>query len=261
MDITFTIAFIVHTGHEIMGLTIPQNLEALCGSTRERFDVILVADGVTSESDKCRLLRAAESWGIDEVRFRSRRRNCAGGDPSNNGHFHTLSLKTPYLITLEEDVVVFRLDRSFDVLAEFRGLFERHPRLPIATRMDDSDCWVWKLEDSGREIEPGIPSVNRVASHFLAYATARMVPFIDAASYSPEMFHDETETWFNYEDLLSAAFAEPAGPGIAFVRKFPIRVFHCDRKVAEGSPYYTKDLETKLGEFHALKWKAENGHV
>jgi hypothetical protein len=259
MNVSFTIAFIVHTGHEIMSLTIPQNIEALCGYTCERFDLILIADGVTNHADRCKLLRAADSWGIDEVRFRSRRHNCAGGDPSNNGHFHTLSLKTPYLMTLEEDVVIFLQDRTFDVLAEFRALFDRHPRLALATRMDDSDCWVWKLEQSGPDIEPGVKSVNRVASHFLTYATGRMAGFLRSASYCPEVFYDQSKNWFNYEDLISATFAEPAGPGIAFVQKFPIRVFHCDLKVAEGSPYYTKELTAKVGSFHARKREAGNG--
>jgi hypothetical protein len=249
MKVTFTIAFIVHTGHEIMSLTIPQNLESICGSTRERFDVVLVADGVVNDEDRYRLLRAADRWKIDEVRFRSRLRNCASGDPSNNGHFHTLTNGTPYLITLEEDVAIFRLDPAFDMLAEFRSLFERHEKLVVATRADDHDCWNWKLEATGPDFEPGVLSVNRVASHFLAYSTGRAREALDTPSYCPEVFQDDASSWYNYEDLISRRLSAPAGPGIAFVERFPIRVFHCDRKIAAGSPFYTKELSTKLLEF------------
>ncbi len=254
--ILFTIAFVVHTGHDIMSLTIPQTVEALCASTTERYDLLLVADGVSDARDRDQISANAARWNIDEVRFRSRNRNCATGDPSNNGHFHTLSVRTPYLITIEEDVAVFRLDGGFDVLRELRLLFERHPSLAVATRVDDSDCWCWKLERVATDVEPGISSVNRVASHFLVYSTYRAMQGLTAHAY-PEVFNDTPDAWFNYEDVVSQTFACPHGPGIAFLDRFPIRVFHCDRKSDHNSPFYTKEATVKISEFHARRREVE----
>jgi hypothetical protein len=250
MSIDFTIVFVAHAGHEILERTLPQNLEAICAGTRQRTDVILSVDGYESESvDTGRMLRLARSAGVDEVRFRSRRRNCASGDGSNNGHVHHIVERSPYLLAIEEDVVLFRTDPSFDLLSEVRALFERHPRLAVATRMDDTEDWVWKLAQAGPDFEPGIRSVNRVASHFLLYDVARARRrLLDTGNFRLDFFHDTPDRWMNYEDLVSTTFAEPHGPGIAFLDRFPIRVYHCDRKVAPGSVHYSKDPAVKLAE-------------
>jgi hypothetical protein len=250
MSIDFTIVFVAHANHDIMELTIPQNIEAITAGTRQRFDVVLSIDGY-EDCDLDRVLRGARSWGVDEVRLRSRRRNCASGDGANNGHFHHIVERTPYLLTIEEDVVLFRTDPSFDLLTAFRELFERHPQLCVATRMDDSDVWVWQLEDAAPAIEPGVRSVNRVASHFLVYDIARARNHLrSTGQFRLDVFHDTPDDWMNFEDLISYSFAAPSGPGIAFVDDFPIRVYHCDRKIAPGSPHYSKDPAVKVAEFH-----------
>jgi len=253
MPVTFTIGFICHNDFDLLEKTIPQNLHAICKDTKESYDVILVVDGAEG-IDPSRFLDSVPRWGIDEVRFRWRLRNCAGGDPSNNGHLHILSNKTPYLLTLEGDVVLFKTDSSFDILAEFRALFERHENLALATCMDDYDCWVWKLKDVGPAFELGVQSVNRLSSHFLVYNTERFCKyFIGNKRLSPDLFYEDSKGWFNYEDLLSTTFAYPAGPGIAFVKAFPIKVYHCDIKVEPGSVDYTKDLQIKINEFERRK--------
>jgi len=245
---TFTIGFVCHADLELVDRTIPMNIKSLCEGTKESVDVIVSVDGANAEQ-KAWYLEAATRWGVDEIRFRSRRRNCAGGDPSNNGHAHLLGAKSPYLITLEGDVGLFNLEGpAFDVLAEFRALFERHPTLPLATRMDDTECWVWPLQDAGPPLEAGIRSVNRVSSHFLVYATERIRRVWDVEdTFDITSFTDDGKCGFNYEDYLSR-LARPNGPGIAFVDRFPIRVFHCDRKTNVGSSQYTKDLAVKCAE-------------
>lgn len=258
MPVAFTIDFICHNDFELLEKTIPQNLSALCANTKQSFDVILTVDGA-EKVDAKRFLEAAPRWGIDEVRFRWRGRNCATGDPSNNGHLHTFSDKTPYLVTLEGDIVIFKTDPAFDVLTAFRDLFSRQGQLALATRMDDHDTWVWKLEDAGPEFEPGIRSANRVASHFLVYDTRRARRLLrDEPAGALHKFYDDGEIWFNYEDFLSGIFAQPQGPGIAFVASFPIKVFHCDIKTTEGSVTYTKNLTIKLKEFERRRIEVAN---
>ena len=125
MPNTFTIGFICHNDFELLQRTIPQNLQAICNQTDESYDVVLVVDGAENISPG-KFLEAAEGWGIDELRFRWRHRNCATGDPSNNGHFHLFSDKSPYLLTMEGDVAIFKTDPSFDVLKAFKSLFQQH---------------------------------------------------------------------------------------------------------------------------------------
>lgn len=253
MDVNFTVSFLCHDATDLLEELIPHNMDVLCGNTSESYDVILTVDGAES-TNLDRFLSIAKSCRIDEVRYRYRGRNCADGDPSNNGHLHLFSDKTPYLMTLEGDVVIFKTDPSFDILGAFRRLFQQHGNLCLATRIDDHDCWVWKLEDSGPPFEQGVRSVNRVASHFLVYDTARCRRrFNDKEGLSTRLFHDNQDGWYNYEDFLSHTFSHPEGPGIAHVDRFPIKVFHCDEKIAPGSVYYTKDLRVKSARFSELK--------
>jgi hypothetical protein len=130
-------------------------------------------------------------------------------------------------------------------------VFHMHAHLALATRMDDHQCWAWKLADAGPSLAPGIRSVNRVSSHFLAYDVARVRRQSERLDGST--LYDDGRTWFNYEDWLSAKFAVPRGSGIGFLDRFPIRVFHCDRKRSVGSPFYTGDPAVKLGEFNRRK--------
>ncbi len=249
MPADFTINFICHGDFELLEKTIPQNLKALCNNTDQTYDVIMTVDGIESLDPHC-YLNSAPKWGIDEVRFRWRKNNCAIGDPSNNGHLHTFCDRTPYLLTLEGDIVIFQDNRDFDILSGFRKLFERHERLAVASRMDDHDTWVWKLEDVASPFEPGIRSVNRVASHFLVYQTNRARKVMSREPIlKTDSFYDNGERWFNYEDFISTKFAEPEGPGIAYIEKFPIKVYHCDVKVTKDSVFYSKDIDVKLREF------------
>lgn len=242
----FTINIICHSDVELLRKTLPHNLENLCARSRRSFDVIMTIDGAeTAPIDQ--LLAVAAENGVDEVRMRNRRRNCASGHASNNGHVHAFSDKTRYLLTLEADVAFFNLDSSFDPLDAFAVFFERHPDRPLLHRMDDYSCWVWQLEKVSPDIEHGVWSVNRVSSHFLVYntsATRRIARFPDLHRYRETM-----TDWHNVEDEISHRLCEPAGPGIAFPAAWPIRVFHCDRKLHEGSSHYTQDIQIKLAIF------------
>lgn len=243
----FTIAYVVHADLPLLDLTIPSTLDTLCGGTARSYDLVLVIDGADTAPVGELLTRARGVWGFDEVRVRSRSRHCAGGDPSNNGHAHLVCDKSRFLITVEGDVVAFRTVPGVDVLDLIARTFERCPEMALAYRMDDHDCWEWKLRDQGPPFAPGIRSVNRVASHFLVYDTTRARPVMARAGGIPgDRFHDGDGRWFNYEDWLSGTFAVPAGPGIGYLEDLPIEVYHCDRKLVDGSAYYQRDLATRL---------------
>ncbi len=261
MPTTFTVAFICHGDFPLLERLVPHNLDSLCQGTTETYDTILIVDGAES-GDTTDIIKAAPGWRIDEVRLRWRARNAASGDCSNNGHVHLFSDKTPYLITLEGDVAVFRRDQGFDVLRALRGLFEANPGLCVATRADDNACWVSKLARAGRPLTEGLPSVNRVSSHFLVYDTRRAREWFGRrGGLRLDAFRDVEDEWYNYEDMVSATFAAPRGPGIGYLEGLPIAVYHCDRKVEPGSPYYTKNLEIKLQVFEARKREFEDGLV
>jgi hypothetical protein len=239
----FTINVICHDDVELLRRTLPHNVAQLCDGSARSCDLVLTVDGAET-APRAALLEIAEACGIDEVRLRRRRRSRAAGDGSNNGHAHAFSDKTRYLVTLESDIAFFRTDPAFDPLDAFARFFERHPGRPLLHRMDDHDCWVWKLEKIAPDIEPGVWSVNRVSSHFLVYNTAaarqvRGYPDLDGYRDGPSAYH-------NFEDEVSHRFAEPAGPAIAFPAGWPIRVYHCDRKIHPGSAHYSKSTEIKL---------------
>lgn len=252
MSIDFTIAFIGHGEFDLMRKTIPLNIRSLTSNTKERFQTLLILDGAEKYSYKD-FSDEMFGIGIDEIRVRSRARNVASGDPSNNGHYHLLSDRTPYLISLESDIALFNTSETFDVLLELKMLFQRHEELAVATRMDDHSCWVWKQEEVGSEFEDGIKSVNRVSSHFLAYDVERARKVLGRVPI--DTFHDTKNDWFNYEDLISERFARPQGTGIAYLDSFPIRCFHCDEKEYSGSPFYTKDSKRKMQIFDDLQCK------
>lgn len=245
----FTIAFILHSEFELITRTVPHNIRQLTESTDEDFDIVMVVDGF-KEEEALKMLKAASSWGVDEVRFRKRNRNCATGDPSNNGHYHLLSDKTQYLVSFEGDVALFKHKKSLDVLKAFKGLFQRHPELVLATKMSDHACWKWKLRKVGPEIEPGIWSVNRVASHFLVY---NMYNYRRIVKPKHDIFHEHKGEYYNYEDFLSHQFRYPLGYGIAYMDELPISVFHCDRKIAPDSEFYRRDLREKIKIFCDLE--------
>lgn len=251
MSIDFTVAFICHSELELLEKTIKQNLAALRETAQgEEFDSIMVVDGAET-APTALLTEFAFREGINEVRLRTRKSLCATGDPSNNGHYYIIRHKSKYLITLEGDVVMFLNNSNFNLFQNIRDFFERHKDIFLATKIDDFECWSWKLKQVSENFEEGIQSVNRVSSHFLIYQLERFHNYFDRNSpISLNSFYDTQTSWFNYEDYLSKHVAVPNGPGIAFLESFPISVYHCDRKVADGSPFYSKNIEDKIKVFY-----------
>lgn len=247
MNPEITINFIAHDEIELLALTLPQNIQTLAARTSRLFDLCLTIDGAET-APVAEIIAIAQENGIDEIRLRYRRRNCATGDPSNNGHMHGLHDKTPYLLTLESDICIFRIDPAFDILDAAIRFLDRHPEVPLLHRMDDTDCWQWQLEKVAEDIEPGVWSVNRLSSHFLVY---RIAAFREVMGWPTlDTYHDDGTTWLNVEDFWSKSLAAPAGPGIPFVASWPMRVYHCDEKIAPESAHYRRDLDTKLRVFH-----------
>ncbi|MFD4533502.1 hypothetical protein ACFWNL_37280 [Kitasatospora sp. NPDC058397] len=132
----FTIAYLVHSDVELLRRTIPTTLDALTRGTRHPYDLVLVVDGAESAPANEIIELAHNTWGFDEVRVRWRTRHRASGDQANNIHTHFVSDKSRFLITI-------------DVLAEIAETFDRCPQLALAQRIDDHDCWQWKLEEVG----------------------------------------------------------------------------------------------------------------
>ncbi|MFD0404699.1 hypothetical protein [Kitasatospora sp. NPDC127116] len=254
----FTIAYLVHSDVELLRRTIPATLDALTRGTRHPYDLVLVVDGAeTAPIDEITELAHA-TWGFDEVRLRWRTRHRASGDQANNIHTHFVTDKSRFLITIEGDVVAFRDPGATDVLAEIADTFDRCPQLALAQRIDDHDCWQWQLEETGPALSTRARSVNRVSSHFLIYETHRARPVMAAAGGIPgDRFHDDGQSWMNYEDWLSHTFAHPAGPGIGYLHQLSLRVFHCDEKTVPGSAHYRRDLATRLRVFAEREQQAK----
>lgn len=241
---TFGIAFLFHTNLDVLTRTLPRCLDALTRSTRESFDVVLHCDG-TPPAVAAEVLRHCESWGIDEVRFRRRSDRVASGDASNNGHRRLFSGRSRYLIVVEDDVWMHRSEATFDPLSACRRLFDEHPDVPVICKLDDHAVWAWKLADLGPEIDTGVRSVNRVATHFIAYDLARFVPAAERfGAFDLDVFIDRDDLSYNWEDLVSHV-AATGGRRIAFPESWPLHVFHADRKVSDGSMYNTQDPAVK----------------
>lgn len=251
MDCLFSIVFICAGGYEYFSEILPNNLQTLCENTAETYDVKLFLDGVENY-DVNPYIELARQYGIDEVILRSRKNHCATGDPSNNAHVHVFSTQTRYLLTFESDVAIFKTDRTADILYQIRTYFEENDNLYLATRVDDYDEWMEKLVFYPTDLAKGIRSVNRVSSHFLVYDTFRCSDFYKMKKpYSRYDFYDSDSKWYNYEDMISQTFAAPVGPGIGFLNNLPIRVYHCDKKIAPTSNIYTKDplIKKKIYKF------------
>jgi len=220
----------------------------LRSNTKISHDIILVVDG-SDIIDSGLVHQRSMEWDIDEVRFRRRKRNCASGDGANNGHFHLLTDKTKYLLTIEGDVAVFLENTDFDILNAYKELFTRHKELVLATKINDYKCWIWKMEKVAKDIEKGVWSVNRVSSHFLVYNMENYRKKFNFKNFSNQIFYDDGSNFYNYEDFLSKEFAYPNSYGIAYTDSFPFQVFHCDEKITSDSVYYKRDLETRNSVF------------
>lgn len=121
---TFRIGFLFHADLALFERTLPRCLEALTSGTAETFEVVAWCDGTPPEVAR-QLPDRAAAWCVDELVLRRRERFVASGDASNNGHRRFFPTSSPYLILVEDDVVMYRTEPSFDVLAACRALFER----------------------------------------------------------------------------------------------------------------------------------------
>lgn len=243
-DPTFRIAFLFHTNLQLLKTTLPRCLEALTASTKESFEVVLHCDG-TSPEVAAALPALLAGWGVDELRIRRRDRFVASGDGSNNGHRRLFAQRSPYLIVIEDDVVMYRTEPSFDVLASCRRIFEDYPEVPALSKVDDYHQWSWALKDEGDEIEPGVRSVNRLSTHFIAYDVQRFTAVATRfGGFDLDVFIDRDDLSYNWEDLVSHV-ATTGGRRVAFPEGWPLKVFHCDRKRSSGSMYHTQDPRLK----------------
>jgi len=249
----FTIAFVASKGtYEYFEKTLKNNIEVICGNTIESFDLIMFLDGL-EVIDYAKYIELAKECGIGEVRLRNRLVNCASGDGANNPHMHLVSEETKYLITIEADIAVFKTQEC-DILREIREIFETNENLCVATRIDDYDCWQEKMYFLEHNIGKGIRSVNRVSSHFLAYDTKRCCQYVNSIGGWPlSGMYDTGAEWHNFEDRVGKTFRYPDGPGIGYIDSIPFKVYHCDEKIAEGSPFYKRDIQTRLRVFDERK--------
>lgn len=243
-DPLFQLVFLFHDDFTVLERTLPACVEALTAGTRESFEVIVHGDG-TLASTAGELLDRQEGWGVDEVRIRSRRRFVAGGDPSNNGHRRLFGGRSRYVVVVEDDVFVERLDASFDPLAAWRELFEARPDVVVACAMADHEDWAWALDDVGPALAGGVRSVNRVATHLIAYDRARFLPVARRfGAFDLEVFVDREDLSYNWEDVVSHV-ATTGGRRIAWPEDWPLRAYHCDRKLTAGSMHNTQDTRVK----------------
>lgn len=257
-DASFRIACLFHQNAELLALTFPRCVEALTGSTAESYEVLLHCDG-TPEPMLDEVARREEFSAADEIRFRRRYRFVANGDASNNGHRRLFGGRSRYLIVFEDDVVMYRSDPHFDVLAACRALFERYADVAVICKLDDYDVWAWCLTDVGEQLEPGVRSVNRVATHFIAYDLHRFLPAAQRfGAFELDVFIDRDDLSYNWEDLVSHV-GTTGGRRIAFPEAWPLHVFHCDRKIADGSMYNSQNPLIKRAVFDDLEARFGQG--
>jgi hypothetical protein len=241
---TFQLVFLFHANLDLLRRTLPLCLEALTRGSEEDFEVTLHADGSPNDVAE-QLPGLCAELGLDELRIRRRVNHVASGDPSNNGHRRLLDTRSPYVIVIEDDVAVFRTDPSFDPLRATRLMFERHTDVPVIFTISDHWQWSWTLQDTGPALEQGVRSVNRVSTHMIGYAVERFVPPARRfGAFEPDVFIDRDDLSYNWEDVVSHV-ATTGGRQIAFPECWPLKVFHCDRKIADGSIHHTRDPQLK----------------
>jgi hypothetical protein len=257
-EATFRITCLFNQNIDLLGLTLPRCVAALTGSTAETYEVVLHCDG-TSRDVAGEVVQREEFGDIDEIRVRRRSRFVASGDPSNNGHRRLFDAGPRYVIVFEDDVVMYRSEAAFDVLAACRRLFELYSDVAVICKLDDHEAWAWGLRDIGEPLEPGVRSVNRVATHFIAYDLDRFLPAARRFGGGDlDVFIDRDDLSYNWEDLVSHV-AATGGRKIAFPESWPLHVFHCDRKVSAGSMYNTQDPAVKREVFDELDRRYGSG--
>lgn|GEM_PF-3493382 len=243
-DPLFQVVFLFHDDLAVLDRTLPVCVAALTAGTRETFEIVVHGDGTPAAVAR-ELLDRQDGWGVDEVRFRSRRRFPAGGDRSNNGHRRLFGGRSRYVVVVEDDVLVEWLDASFDPLTAWRELFEAHPDVVASCAMTDHEDWAWALEDLGPPIARGVRSVNRVATHLIAYDRSRFLPVAHRfGAFDLDVFVDREDLSYSSEDLVSHV-GTTGGRRIAWPEGWPVRAYHCDRKVAAGSIHNTQDTRVK----------------
>jgi hypothetical protein len=247
----FRIAFLFHEDLDLLSRTLPLAVASLTTGTSETFEVVLHCDG-TPPHVAARLPDLLEEWGVDELRVRRRGRFVANGDPSNNGHRRLMTPGAPYLIVIEDDVAVFTTDPAFDALRAIRNVFDAHTEVPVVFTINDDWQWAWKLEDVGPALSEGLRSVNRVSTHMIAYAPERFSPVASRfGGFDLDVFVDRDDLSYNWEDVVSHV-GTTGDRRIAMPTDWPLHVFHCDRKVTEGSIHHTRDPKLKLSVFEEL---------
>lgn len=247
----FTLLCTFHNSARLLEKTLPLAMRSLTQPTRHEFEVIVVADG-SSEDTVRALVPRLKDLGVDELRYRRRDRHVFSGVPSNNLHPNHLKATSPYVVSFTDDAFIWKSDEDFDVLDAATRLFEAHRQVVVVSKVDDNDEWVVPLSDVGPEIEPGIRSVNRVVDHLIVYDTSRFVPVAYRfGAWDREIYVDRDDFQYQWEDLVSHV-ATTGDRKIAYAASWPLRVFHCDLRVAPGSMYCTQDEDVKLGCFDRL---------
>ncbi|MGL5864343.1 MAG: hypothetical protein ACRCYX_00535 [Dermatophilaceae bacterium] len=243
-DPLFQLVILFHADLPVLERTLPRFLDALTAGTRQTYEVVLHCDGTPVEVAR-ELLDRQERWGVDEIRFRSRQRFTASGDRSNNGHRRLFGGRSRYVVVVEDDVLVERIDASFDPLTAWRDLFEAHTEIVAACAMADHGDWAWALDDVAPPVAPGLRSVNRVATHLVAYDRTRFLPAAARfGAFDLDVFVDREDLSYNWEDLVSHV-GTTGGRRIASPEGWPLRAYHCDRKIAAGSMHNTQDTRVK----------------
>lgn len=236
-----TICFISHEDSVVLQKTLYHNLNFLLRDNIEKqynIEIIILSSDSSTMNNK-KIIEFSNMFNIDEIRIRNNNLKYSG-DPSNDSHMHLLQLNTDYLITIESDVLIVPYKDINFSLKDIISDIDQYS-LGLGYKISDYNCWVWELEKESESISKGVYSVNRVSSHFLIYN----IPVFKNKISTDSLFKDDYTNLYNYEDKISKLFTEQNNK-IAFFEKWPIEVWHCDKKTEEGSLYYTKDNNLKL---------------
>lgn len=240
----FRVVCLFHRHIDVLQRALPTCVRALTEGTRQDVELTLHCDG-TQPDVAAQVIARQTEWHLDEVRIRRREHEIASGDASNSGHRRLFGGRERYLVVVEDDVWMYRSDPSFDVLTESLRLFQACPDVTAICKLDDHDAWAWKLADAGPSLAPGVRSVNRVATHFIIYDLARFLPAAERfGAFDLDVFIDRDDFSYNWEDLVSHV-ATTGGRCIAWPERWPLHVYHCDRKTTAGSMYNTQDPQVK----------------
>jgi hypothetical protein len=92
-----------------------------------------------------------------------------------------------------------------------------------------------------------------------------MVPTIRRASdsfgvHNLDLFIDRNDWSYNWEDFVSHV-GTTGGNMILFPQAWPLRVFHCDEKIAPGSMFNTQDILVKTSVLDALDSRFGSGET